>query len=104
MEGSDDGLKEATLVSRNPRIVGRELGEGEGTLLLHRTTGAYHRLNRTGGLVWLALEEPIRFDELVRRVGAELVKAPVFLTEDLAAYVTDLAGRDLVRLDRPPSS
>lgn len=102
VEESGVGLRDATLVSRNPQIVGRELGDGGGTLLLHRTTGAYHRLNRTGGLVWLVLGEPIRFDELVRRVGSELVEAPALLTEDLAVYVTDLAARDLVHLDRPP--
>lgn len=94
----------ATLVRRNPRVVGRELHAGVGALLLHTETGAYHRLNRTGAFIWQVLEEPARFDELERRLRSDVESAPALLREDLAAYVSELAGRDLVHLEPPATS
>ncbi|MGH7657648.1 MAG: PqqD family protein [Gemmatimonadales bacterium] len=94
-------LTGATIVRRNARVVGRELHEGEGALLLHTETGAYHRLNRTGASIWRMLEEPARLEDLGRRLRGDLNAPAAALTEDLAAYVADLAGRDLVHLEPP---
>lgn len=88
----------SVVVRRNPEVTGREMREGEGVLLLHMRTGAYHRLNRTGALIWRFLDEPVRFDELQRRLLDELHDAPVTLAEDLTAHVADMARRDLVLL------
>ncbi len=92
-------LTGATLVRRNPNVAGRDLQEGEGAVLLHTETGAYHRLNPTGALIWRMLEEPARFEELERRLRGDLVEPPLLVSEDLAAYIADLAGRDLVHLE-----
>ena len=97
-------LTGTTLVRRNARVVGRELHAGVGALLLHTETGAYHRLNRTGAFIWQMLEEPTRFDELELRLRSDVEDAPTLLRADLAAYVSELAGRDLVHLDPPIAS
>jgi hypothetical protein len=89
------------IVSRNPAIVERVMREEAGVLLLNTWSGAYYRLNRIGALVWRLLDEPIRCDELERRVRVELADAPQTLTEELADHVADLARRDLVHLQPP---
>jgi hypothetical protein len=64
-------------------------------------TGAYHRLNPTGARIWRILDEPTRFDELERRFRSDVEDADARLTADLASYIADLAGRDLVSLELP---
>jgi hypothetical protein len=88
-----------TIVRRNPKVAGRDFREGEGAVLLHTETGAYHRLNPTGAIIWRMLEGPARLDELERRLRSGLDEPGVILAADLAAYIADLAGRDLVHLD-----
>lgn len=90
-----------TIVHRNPDVSARDLKGGEGALLLHRVSGEYHRLNRTGALIWRALEHPAPLEEILRRLRAEMGEVPSTLGQDLAAYVVDLAHRDLVRLEDP---
>jgi hypothetical protein len=91
-------LHASVVVRRNPEVTGRDMREGEGVLLLHTRTGAYHRLNRTGALIWRFLDEPVRFDTLQRRLLDEIPDAPAEFAEDLNAHVADMAGRDLVLL------
>lgn len=93
----------ATIVRRNLRVTGRDFREGEGAVLLHTETGAYHRLNPTGAHIWHMLDQPTRFDELERRLRNGLEDPDALLAADLAAYIADLAGRDLVHLDSPPA-
>ena len=52
-------------VSRNPKIVARELGAPQGAVLLHLETGAYHGLNPVGFVVWELIDD--------RRTVADLV-------------------------------
>jgi len=85
-------------ISRNPEVVARDLRDEEGTLLLHRPTGSYHRLNRTGALIWRVLETPTSLEELESCIRSELREPPDTLRHDLASYVEDLAGRGLVLL------
>jgi hypothetical protein len=91
----------ATVVRRNPAVTGRDFREGEGAVLLHTETGAYHRLNPTGALIWGLLEEPLRFEELERRLRSRFDPAVAVPVADLADYVIELGGRDLVRLEMP---
>ncbi len=84
------------VVRRNPEVVARELRDGVGALLLH-PSGSYHKLNRTGAMIWSALEVPRSLDDLVERIRERLHDPPPHVSQDLAAYVTDLVGRDLVR-------
>ena len=51
-----------TLLRRNPRVESRSMGEGEGGVLLHLDTAAYHGLNEVGVLIWSLLEEPKAFE------------------------------------------
>ena len=89
-----------TILRRNPAVTMRELSEGAGVLLINTRTGAYHRLNRTGAVIWRELVEPTPFEELERRLMREFEGGPVMPTNDLAAYIADLAGRELVHVER----
>jgi hypothetical protein len=100
---SHGGLTAGTVVRRNPSVAGRDFRENEGAVLLHTETGAYHRLNPTGARIWRMLDGPTRFDELERRLRGDLPEAAAMATADLAAYLGDLAGRDLVHLEPPPT-
>jgi hypothetical protein len=95
--------RSGTVLRRNAAVTMRELSEGAGVLLMHTRTGAYHRLNRTGATIWRALVEPIPFEELERRLLGEFEGAPALLADDLAAYIADLAGRDLIHVERGTS-
>ncbi len=77
-------------------MVARELAEGEGALLLHLDTDAYHRLNRTGALLWEALASPATIPELAERLAAALGEEQGAVGEDVAGYVRALRSRDLV--------
>jgi hypothetical protein len=92
-----------TVLRRNPAVTMRELSEGAGVLLINTRTGAYHRLNRTGAVIWRALVEPTPFEELERRLVREFEGGPAMMTNDLAAYIADLAGRELVHVERERS-
>jgi hypothetical protein len=91
-------LSDATVVFRNREVAERSLEREGELLLLHRRSGAYCRLNRTGSAIWRHLEEPVRVDALESRLRAELGEAPESFRMDLTAYLSDLVRRDLVRL------
>lgn len=91
-------MKEPLLVRRNPAVLERELKDGVGALLLHRGTDAYHRLNRTGALIWDALAEPASLEEIERRVRGHIDAGSEDFAADVADYVDELASRDLVLL------
>lgn len=102
-EGSGS-LAASVVVRRNEAVAERALRGGEGLLLLHRESGAYHRLNPTGTAIWRCLERPLRYDALERSLRANLTGVPESWAEDLKAYLLDLASRDLVRLmPEPPA-
>jgi hypothetical protein len=87
-----------TIVSRSDRVAFHVLTEGEGGVLLHLDTGAYHGVNDFGVVVWELLDRPRRFAELVAHLDAELEDAPPMLGEDIREFLTDLSARDLVAL------
>lgn len=91
-------MKGMVLVRRNPAVSKREIKGGEGALLLNRGTDAYHRLNRTGALIWDALAEPASLEEIERRVRGLIDAGSEDFAADVAAYVDELASRDLVLL------
>jgi hypothetical protein len=91
------------VVRRNERAVFRELTEEEGAVLLHLDTGAYHGLNPTGTLIWDLIGEGATFGDIVDGVRARLADAPADLTQDVAAFVTDLVARDLLVVDESRS-
>jgi hypothetical protein len=77
------------------------LTEEEGAVLLHLDTGAYHGLNPTGTLIWDLIGEGTTFGEILDGVRARLADAPADLSQDVAAFVADLAERDLLVVEGP---
>lgn len=85
-----------TVLRRNARVVHRRLGAGDGGVLLHLDTAAYHGLNDVGTVVWELLEEPCTLDDLVAGVRERFADAPDSVGDDVTAFVHDLVTRDLL--------
>jgi hypothetical protein len=89
-------IDERTVLRRNPRVEYRSLGEGEGGVLLHLDTAAYHGLNEVGTLVWTLLEEPTAFDTLIGELRSRLQQLPPSFEQEISEFVGELAERDLL--------
>jgi hypothetical protein len=72
------------------------MGEGEGGVLLHLDTAAYHGLNEVGALIWRLLEEPKAFDTLLQELRDRLQELPPQFEEEIGQFVDELAQRGLV--------
>jgi Coenzyme PQQ synthesis protein D (PqqD) len=82
-------------IRRNPQVVYRALA-GEGGVLLHLESGAYHGLNEVGTLIWGLLDEEKTLDELVEGLRGQLLDPPDHLRGDVERFVADLRERDLL--------
>jgi hypothetical protein len=72
------------------------MGEGEGGVLLHLDTAAYHGLNEVGALIWRLLEEPKAFDTLLQELRDQLQEVPPQFEEEIGQFLDELAERGLV--------
>jgi hypothetical protein len=89
-------IEATTVLRRNPRVEYRSMGEGEGGVLLHLDTAAYHGLNEVGALIWRLLEEPKAFDTLLQELRDRLQQVPPQFEEEIGQFVDELAERGLV--------
>jgi hypothetical protein len=89
-------IEATTVLRRNPRVEYRSMGEGEGGVLLHLDTAAYHGLNEVGALIWRLLEEPTAFDTLLQELRDRLQQVPPQFEEEIGQFVDELAERGLV--------
>jgi hypothetical protein len=89
-------IEATTVLRRNPRVEYRSMGEGEGGVLLHLDTAAYHGLNEVGALIWRLLEEPKTFDTLLQELRDRLQELPPQFEEEIGQFVDELAQRGLV--------
>jgi Coenzyme PQQ synthesis protein D (PqqD) len=94
-------IEETTVLRRNPRVEYRSMGEGEGGVLLHLDTAAYHGLNEVGALIWRLLEEPKPFDVLLRELRGELQEVPSRFEDEIRQFLSELAERDLILTASP---
>ncbi|MGH3020173.1 MAG: PqqD family protein, partial [Gaiellaceae bacterium] len=62
------------MIRKNPQVVYRTLA-GEGGVLLHLESGAYHGLNEVGTFIWGLLDEEKTFDQLVAELREQLLDA-----------------------------
>lgn len=85
-----------SVVERNPQVVGRALAPGEGGVLLHLSTAAYHRVNPVGLVIWDALETPRRVDEVIAAVREAVANPPDALDGDVLAFLQSAVDRDLL--------
>jgi hypothetical protein len=94
-------IEETTVLRRNPRVEYRSMGEGEGGVLLHLDTAAYHGLNEVGAVIWRLLEEPKPFEGLLRELRGELQEVPSRFEDEIRQFVNELAERDLILIESP---
>lgn len=87
-----------TRLVRNPDVVARRLAETKGGVLLHVETGAYHRLNEVGFLVWELVDGDRRLADLGAALRAEMPGAPPELEADVHRFVESAVDRDLLRI------
>lgn len=91
-------MDEDTVVTRASNVAYQPLDEGG--VLLHLETGAYHRVNAIGALIWDTLGDMPLAD--VMRAVEEEVEGPVpeTLLADIEEFLELLAQRDLVVVRR----
>lgn len=91
-------LSPDTRLRRNPDAAGRALAEGEGGVVLHLETGAYHRFNRVGFMVWDALEQEATVAEIIGHMRGRFGDdPPASLEQDVMAFLAAARDRDLVQ-------
>jgi hypothetical protein len=96
-------IDSTTLLRRNPRVESRSMGEGEGGVLLHLDTAAYHGLNEVGVVIWSLLEEQKRLDVLLQELRHQLQDVPPGFEGEIRQFLTDLAERDLILTEPAPA-
>ena len=74
----------------------RRLSGESGAVLLNLQTGAYHRINHSGVIIWELLESPSSPREIAEGLAPTASREPEELLEDVVEFLNDLAGRDLV--------
>ncbi|HWM13599.1 MAG TPA: PqqD family protein [Gaiellaceae bacterium] len=83
------------MIKKNPQVVYRALA-GEGGVLLHLESGAYHGLNEVGTLIWGLLDEERTLDQLVAELRERLLDPPEDLRGEVERFLADLRERDLL--------
>ena len=83
------------MIRKNPQVVYRALA-GEGGVLLHLESGAYHGLNEVGTLIWGLLDEEKTFDQLVGELRVHLLDPPDDHPGEGEGFLADQRERDLL--------
>lgn len=99
---SGDQVSGEVIVRQGERVIYRKLGDGDGGVLLHLDTAAYHGVNEFGAFVWDRIGPAGRtFDQLLEVLDAEVENAPSGWQGEVAAFLRDLERRDLLSLTEP---
>lgn len=85
-----------TRLRRNPNVVWRALASGQGGVLLHLDTGAYHSLNAVGQAIWDLVDEQRTVGEIVTALRERVSGAPPQLEADVVAFLDSALERNLV--------
>lgn len=89
-------LEPDSKISRNEKAVAKRLDEGDGGVILHLDTGAYHGVNEVGLLIWELLESEQTPQELVVAVRDRVDDPPPSLEDDVMSFLIDVSERDLI--------
>jgi hypothetical protein len=89
-------VERTAVPSRNPQVVHRAVGEGE--VLLHLDTGAYHSVTAVGALVWELVDGERTVAAIVDGVRAGVERAPAELEAEVDAFLVALRDRDLLQV------
>ncbi len=76
--------------------LGREPAE---TVVLNLETGRYHGLNPTGGRMLEVVEQAATLRQAAEQLAREYDRPLAEIEQDLCAFCSDLAARDLIVLD-----
>ena len=90
-----DGAK----ISRSERVVFRALGGGEGGVLLHLDTAAYHGVDETGAFIWTQLDA-IPMKQLMNRLTTAFDEVPDTFRDEIDEFLSALADRELIHLEQ----
>lgn len=85
-----------TRLRRNPNVVARNLATGQGAVLLHLDTGAYHSLNAVGQAVWDLVDGERTVEGIVAGLRERVTDPPPQLDADVLAFLGNALERDLV--------
>ncbi|MDR7531981.1 MAG: PqqD family protein [Armatimonadota bacterium] len=85
-------------ISRHPKVVHRELSDGEGAVLLNLESGAYYGVNEVGAVIWSLLDGTRTLAEVVDELRGRLQDVPDALDADVQAFLSDLQQRNLIVL------
>lgn len=85
------------VLRQNPRVEFRNLA-GEGAVLLHLDTAAYHGVNQVGALVW-SLLDGVTFADLLMKLKTVIVGAPAGFEGEIEEFIGALVTRDLVLVE-----
>jgi hypothetical protein len=91
-------MQSDSTLSRNPRVVARELAEDGGGVLLHLDTGAYHRLNQMGFAIWELLDGDRTVAQLLEALRPQISDAPPELDAEVRRFLDSAIERDLIHL------
>ena len=92
-----DPVAPGTFIERNPRVVHRHLVEGQGGVLLHLDTGAYHGVNEIGALLWTLLETATTGEWLLAELRENLTGVTPDFEQEIRTFLYELQSRDLIR-------
>jgi len=87
----------ARKITRNEDVVYRDLAAGEGAVLLHVPSGAYHGLNEIGSLIWGLIDGERTRDDIVNELRAQLEEPPSEVGDEVDEFLDDLRQRNLIR-------
>lgn len=90
------GAQPHSRIGKSPKVVARELGDGEGAVLLHLESGAYHGVNQVGLLVWELLDGERTVADIIEAVHARVIDAPPQLEGDVMGFLDRVLERHLV--------
>jgi hypothetical protein len=93
-------VHEQTVVTRGERVAYQRIDEGG--VLLHLETGAYHRINAVGAVVWEAIGDASTLEDVTIAVEHSLDgPVPDSLSTDVEEFVESLVQRNLVSAKAP---
>lgn len=87
----------STVIRPSDRAVYRKLAAGEGGVVLHLDSAAYHGLNEMGTVIWSRLEQgPAHVAALIEDLRGRLADAPAGWEQDVVDFLESLALRGLI--------
>lgn len=89
-------MKPETRLRRNPNVVARALASGQGGVLLHLDTGAYHSINPVGQAIWDLVDGERTVGEITAALRERVAGAPPQLESDVLTFLGRALDRNLV--------